>query len=48
VDIVHKNGADFAFPTTTLDGLSQNLLQNMMKEVNKQSKSGGDQMLPES
>jgi MscS family membrane protein len=48
VDIVHKNGADFAFPTTTLDGLSQNLLQNMMKEVSKQSKSGGDQMLPES
>jgi MscS family membrane protein len=48
VDIVHENGADFAFPTTTLDGLSQNLLQNMMKEVNKQSKSGGDQMLPES
>ena len=48
VDIVHKNGADFAFPTTTLDGLSQNLLQSMMKEMNKESKPGGDQMLPES
>ena len=21
IDIVHQNGADFAFPTTTLDGL---------------------------
>jgi len=48
VDIVHKNGADFAFPTTTLDGLSQDLLQSMMNETNKESKSGGDQMLPES
>jgi MscS family membrane protein len=48
VDIVHKNGADFAFPTTTLDGLSQNLLQGMMKEANKESKTGGDQVLPES
>jgi MscS family membrane protein len=48
VDIVHKNGADFAFPTTTLDGLPQNLLQYMVKEANKESRSGGDQMLPES
>ncbi|MFT4886262.1 MAG: MscS family membrane protein [Pseudohongiellaceae bacterium] len=48
VDIVHKNGADFAFPTTTFDGLPQNLLQGMMKETNKESKTGGDQVLPES
>ena len=30
VDIVHKNAADFAFPTTTIDGLENMKLQSVM------------------
>lgn len=37
IEIVHKNGADFAFPTTTLDGLENLKLQSVMQGPDAQS-----------